>query len=83
VFLIWTFHRWADRCSKPTAQTNRLAPRWKRAIPARADSPWQITCNAPRQPRIFVFMGYREKAGVIEVISYNEAAGRFDFQLGE
>ncbi len=28
-----------------------------------------------------LFMGYQEKAGVIEVISYNEAAGRFEFQL--
>ncbi len=28
-----------------------------------------------------LFLGYQEKAGVIEVISYNEEAGRFEFQL--
>ncbi|MCI0547119.1 MAG: hypothetical protein L0027_07520, partial [Candidatus Rokubacteria bacterium] len=28
-----------------------------------------------------LFVGYQEKAGVIEVISYNEAAGRFEFQI--
>jgi hypothetical protein len=28
-----------------------------------------------------VFIGYQERAGEIEVISYNETAGRFEFQL--
>jgi hypothetical protein len=28
-----------------------------------------------------LYLGYQEKAGLIEVISYNEAAGRFEFQL--
>lgn len=28
-----------------------------------------------------LYLGYHEKAGVLEVISYNEAAGRFEFQL--
>jgi hypothetical protein len=28
-----------------------------------------------------LFMAYQEKAGVIEVLSYNEEAGRFEFQL--
>jgi hypothetical protein len=28
-----------------------------------------------------LFIGYHEKTGVLEVISYNEAAGRFEFQL--
>jgi hypothetical protein len=28
-----------------------------------------------------LFLGYHEKAAVLEVISYNEAAGRFEFQL--
>jgi hypothetical protein len=28
-----------------------------------------------------LYLGYVEKTGLIEVISYNEAAGRFDFQL--
>ncbi len=28
-----------------------------------------------------LYLGYQEKAGVIEVISYNEEAGRFEFQV--
>lgn len=28
-----------------------------------------------------LFLGYQEKAGLIEVISYNEEAGRFEFQV--
>ena len=28
-----------------------------------------------------LFLGYQEKTGIIEVISYNEAAGRFEFQV--
>lgn len=28
-----------------------------------------------------LFLGYQEQSGLIEVISYNEAAGRFEFQL--
>ncbi len=28
-----------------------------------------------------LYMGYHEKTGVLEVISYNEAAGRFEFQI--
>ena len=28
-----------------------------------------------------LFLGYQEKAGIIEVISYNEAAGRFEFEV--
>lgn len=28
-----------------------------------------------------LFLGYQEKSGMIEVISYNEAAGRFEFQV--
>lgn len=28
-----------------------------------------------------LYLGYLEKAGVLEVISYNEAAGRFEFQI--
>lgn len=28
-----------------------------------------------------LYLGYQEKAGIIEVISYNESAGRFEFQL--
>jgi mono/diheme cytochrome c family protein len=28
-----------------------------------------------------IYLGYQEKADIVEVISYNEAAGRFEFQL--
>ena len=28
-----------------------------------------------------LYLGYQERAGLIEVISYNEAAARFEFQL--
>lgn len=28
-----------------------------------------------------LYLGYHEKAGLLEVLSYNEAAGRFEFQL--
>jgi hypothetical protein len=28
-----------------------------------------------------LFIGYHEKTGILEVISYNEAAGRFEFQI--
>ena len=34
---------------------------------------------APLQDRLFI--GYQEKSAVLEVISYNEDAGRFEFQL--
>jgi mono/diheme cytochrome c family protein len=34
---------------------------------------------APLQDRLF--FGYNERAGVLEVISYNEPAGRFEFQV--
>ena len=30
-----------------------------------------------------LFLGYQEKSGIIEVISYNEMAGRFEFQVVE
>ena len=34
---------------------------------------------APLQDRLFI--GYQEKSAILEVISYNEAAGRFEFQV--
>jgi mono/diheme cytochrome c family protein len=30
-----------------------------------------------------LYLGYQEKSGIVEVISYNEVAGRFEFQLVE
>lgn len=37
----------------------------------------------PRLVKNRLFLGFQEKAGTIEVISYNETAGRFEFQLVE
>lgn len=41
--------------------------------------------GAPARPLLKdrLYLGYHERAGVIEVISYNEAAGRFEFQVVE
>jgi hypothetical protein len=41
--------------------------------------------GAPARPLLKdrLYLGYHERAGVIEIISYNEAAGRFEFQLVE
>ena len=41
--------------------------------------------GAPRRPLLKdrLYLGYHERAEVIEVISYNEAAGRFEFQVVE
>lgn len=35
----------------------------------------------PLSGRDRIYLGYQPRAGLIEVISYNEAAGRFEFQL--
>jgi len=48
--------------------------RYPRAIAALDDSP-----NPAIRDRLY--LGYQEKAGVIEVLSYNRDAGRFEFQL--
>jgi hypothetical protein len=41
--------------------------------------------TSPSDPGVFLrdrlYLGYQEKARVIEVISYNETAGRFEFQV--
>ncbi len=34
---------------------------------------------APLQDRLFI--GYQEKSAILEIISYNESAGRFEFQI--
>ena len=41
------------------------------------------TAPAPGAPLLKdrLYLGYQEKSAVLEVISYNEAAGRFEFQL--
>lgn len=52
---------------------------YPRAIAAATDE------AAHRDGKVFatnrLFLGYQEKSGLIEVISYNEAAGRFEFQV--
>lgn len=35
----------------------------------------------PMFARDRLYLGYQERAGIVEVISYNESAGRFEFQL--
>ena len=37
--------------------------------------------RAPMPLKDRLYLGYQEKAGILEVISYNEAAGRFEFQV--
>jgi hypothetical protein len=39
--------------------------------------------QGPMSARDRLFLGYQEKTGIIEAISYNEAAGRFEFQVVE
>jgi hypothetical protein len=39
--------------------------------------------KGPMSARDRLFLGYQEKTGIIEAISYNEAAGRFEFQIVE
>lgn len=46
--------------------------RYPRAVAA-------VDSDGPLKDRLY--LGYHEKAEVLEVISYNEAAGRFEFQL--
>jgi hypothetical protein len=65
-------------------QRSAAAPeffKYPRAVVAVDGEPAQ----AHGKPAVFLkdrlFLGYQEKAGVIEVISYNEAAGRFEFQV--
>ena len=58
-------------------QRSAAAPeffRYPRAIAALDDS-----ANPAIRDRLY--LGYQEKAGVIEVLSYNRDAGRFEFQL--
>lgn len=37
--------------------------------------------STQRRMKDRLFLGYQERSGLIEVISYNEAAGRFEFQV--
>lgn len=61
--------------------------RFPRAVAAvdREPAPVDPGTTAPVRPLLAdrLYLGYHEKAEVVEVISYNEAAGRFEFQVVE
>jgi len=61
--------------------------RFPRAVAAvdREPAPVDPGTTAPIRPLLAdrLYLGYHEKAEVVEVISYNEAAGRFEFQVVE
>ena len=62
-------------------QRNAGAPdffRYPRVVAA-VDAEAADSSGMPLKDRLF--LGYHEKAAIIEVISYNEAAGRFEFQV--
>lgn len=51
------------------------------ALSAAGASPASAIGGGPLNDRLF--LGYQERAAIIEVISYNEDAGRFEFQVVE
>ncbi|NOU10208.1 MAG: hypothetical protein HOO98_09355 [Nitrospira sp.] len=53
-------------------------PRAVLAVDTETDSPLSRS-GMHLKDRLFI--GYHEKTGVLEVVSYNEAAGRFEFQI--
>jgi hypothetical protein len=55
--------------------------RYPRVVAAVDGEPHAHGGHAGMQLKDRLYLGYQEKAGVIEVISYNEAAGRFEFQV--
>ena len=55
----------------------RLPARGGRGRPGPALRPDRPACCSPDR----LYLGYQEKAATIEVISYNEAAGRFEYQV--
>lgn len=55
--------------------------RYPRVVAAVDREPLARTGHAEMLLKDRLYLGYQEKAGVIEVISYNEAAGRFEFQV--
>lgn len=55
-----------------------IYPRAVLAVDTEIDSPSDLS-GMHLKDRLFI--GYHEKTGVLEVISYNEAAGRFEFQV--
>ncbi|MDF0651730.1 MAG: hypothetical protein P0121_09715 [Nitrospira sp.] len=55
-----------------------IYPRAVFAVDTEADSVLDLS-GMHLKDRLFI--GYHEKTGVLEVVSYNEAAGRFEFQI--
>ena len=55
--------------------------RFPRVVVAVDGEPREIDARAGPLLRDRLYIGYQEKAAVLEVISYNESAGRFEFQL--
>ncbi len=55
--------------------------RYPRVVAAVVGEPAAAKGSAGMQLKDRLYIGYHEKAGVLEVISYNEAAGRFEFQV--
>ena len=65
-------------------QRNAASPRffeYPRAVVAVDAEPSRNAGSAGLLIKHRLYLGYHESAGVIEIISYNEAAGRFEFQL--
>ena len=54
---------------------------YPRVVLAADVEPRPAPAHAGRLVKDRLYLGYHEKAEVIEVISYNEAAGRFEFQV--
>ncbi|MGH8631410.1 MAG: hypothetical protein ACREU7_11700, partial [Burkholderiales bacterium] len=55
--------------------------RYPRVVATVVGEPAAAKGSAGMQLKDRLYLGYHEKAGVLEVISYNEAAGRFEFQV--
>jgi len=55
--------------------------RFPRVVVAVDGEPRIVQGRAPPLLKDRLFIGYHEKAAVLEIISYNESAGRFEFQL--
>ena len=67
-------------------QRNAAAPeffKYPRAVVAVDSEPIDTALSVHARMLLMdrLYLGYQEKADLIEVISYNEAAGRFEFQL--
>lgn len=57
--------------------------RYPRVVAAVVGEPAPAAGSAGMQLKDRLYLAYHEKAAILEVISYNEAAGRFEFQVVE